>query len=189
LIHELFHLGVPSFYEEGKWFDEGLATYFEPILRARAGMLSELELWREFARGLPLGLHALTRDGLERARGYRGLYWGGALYCLLADIAIRRDSGGRLGLEDGLRRVHSAGGHASEVWPLRRTLETADLAFTRPVLEPLARRHAQQPSPVDLEAIFDELGVVMDGHAVRLDDEAPLAWVRRALLRGAAAVR
>ena len=44
LIHELFHLGVPSFLREGKWFDEGLATYFEPILRARAGILSEQQL-------------------------------------------------------------------------------------------------------------------------------------------------
>src|SRR5690606_7083549 len=59
LVHELFHLGVPSFIGEGKWFDEGLATYYEPIIRARAGWIDERTAWQELANGLPLGRHAL----------------------------------------------------------------------------------------------------------------------------------
>jgi len=53
LVHELFHIGVPSFIGEGKWLDEGLATYYEPIIRARLGALTELEVWSEFARNMP----------------------------------------------------------------------------------------------------------------------------------------
>ncbi len=53
LVHELFHLGVPSFSGEGKWFDEGLATYFEPIIRARAGWRTEESVWSEFRRAMP----------------------------------------------------------------------------------------------------------------------------------------
>lgn len=37
LVHELFHLGVPSFWRERRWLDEGLATYCEAVLRTRAG--------------------------------------------------------------------------------------------------------------------------------------------------------
>src|SRR5690606_3244169 len=37
LVHELFHLGFPTFRGEGRWLGEGLATYYEPVLRARAG--------------------------------------------------------------------------------------------------------------------------------------------------------
>lgn len=184
LVHELLHIGVPSFYREGKWFDEGMATYFEPIVRARAGLLEEATVWRELRLGMPRGLPALTREGLERTKSHQGMYWGGAIFCLLADIEIRRASGGRVGLEDGLRRVRAAGGHASEVWSLDETLKTADAAFGAPVLERLAARYAERPAPLDLDAVFQSLGVVLDGREVRLADDAPLAWVRRAIVRG-----
>jgi predicted metalloprotease with PDZ domain len=46
LAHELFHLGVPSM-PGGAWLDEGLATYYEPVLRTRAGLVSEMATWTE----------------------------------------------------------------------------------------------------------------------------------------------
>ena len=55
LVHELFHVGTPSYLGEGKWYDEGLATYFEPLIRARLGWRSEADLWREFVRDMPRG--------------------------------------------------------------------------------------------------------------------------------------
>lgn len=184
LLHELLHIGVPSFHAEGKWFDEGLATYFEPIVRARAGLLSERDVWAKFATRLPSGLGALTQDGLERARGFKGLYWGGALFCLLADVAVRKRSSGRLGLEDGLRRVRAAGGHASEVWQLARTLELADSAFQEPVLMPLLERYGNRPAPLDLDGLLTDLGVLGQEEGLKLNDDAPLAWVRSALVKG-----
>jgi len=183
LLHELFHIGVPSFDGEGKWFDEGLATYFEPILRVRSGMSSELELWREFANGMPRGLPALARYGLERAPGYAGVYWGGAVYCLLADVELRRASELRVGLEDAVRAVFHAGGRASDVWSLDETLAFAERALDTDVLSSLRRRHAARPSRVDLDALFAELGVVVrDGTVVELRNDAPLSAVRAALV-------
>jgi hypothetical protein len=183
LIHELFHLGVPSFHAEGRWFDEGLATYFEPIIRVRAGLLDERTLWRDFARAMPHGAAALSRGGLEHARSFRQIYWGGALYCLLADVQARQTSRGKLGVEDGLRRVLSAGGHASDVWALDRTLTIAEATLPAPILSTLAARHARSAGAVDLEALFQALGVERVGDDVRLRQDAPLAWVRRAIVR------
>jgi hypothetical protein len=185
LVHELFHIGVPSFYREGKWFDEGLATYFEPLLRARAGLLDEASAFRDLRLGMPRGLSALTEDGLENTTSYAGIYWGGAIYCLLADVELRERSGGLLGLEDGLRRVRARGGRSSEVWPLLETLEVADGAFTEPVLVRLKDRYAARPAALDLDALFEKLGVILEGESVRLDDGAPLAWVRRSIVFGA----
>ena len=38
VVHELFHLGCPTFVGEGRWLEEGLATYYEPICGSgRAG--------------------------------------------------------------------------------------------------------------------------------------------------------
>jgi hypothetical protein len=181
LIHELFHLGFPSFYAEGKWLDEGLATYYEPIIRVRAGMYSERELWRELAKSLPQGLEAYTELGLEMADDFRGVYWGGALACLEADVAARRHRLDR-GLEVGLRALRDAGGVANEVWDLSDAIATIDRALGRPTLAPIAERHAARGSPFDLNAMLRDLGVQLhpDG-TVELRDDAPLAKVRRAI--------
>jgi hypothetical protein len=185
LVHELFHAGTPSFVDEGKWYDEGLATYFEPLIRARLGWYAEAELWREFLRNMPRGLAAMTRRGLEHPVEFSDTYWGGGLFCLLADVEARRASGGSVGLENGLRAVLARGGDASQVWPLARALDVADAALGTPVLAPLAAAHANAGAPLDLPALFRELGVSFDaGGNVNLDDTAPLANVRHALVYG-----
>lgn len=181
LVHELFHLGFPSFFEEGKWLDEGLATYYEPIIRVRAGLYTEAELWSELSSKMPQGLPAFTELGLEKADDFRGIYWGGALACLLADVTARKRDPQR-GLEVGLRALREAGGTASEVWTLADVMAAVDHALGAPTLEPIAREHAQRGSAFDLPALFAALGVKRDAHgAVHLSDAAPLAAVRRAI--------
>jgi hypothetical protein len=181
LVHELFHLGFPSFYAEGKWLDEGLATYYEPIIRVRAGLYSERELWRELAQSLPQGLEAYTELGLEMASDFRGIYWGGALACLEADVSARRRKLDR-GLEVGLRALREAGGVANEVWDLADAIATVDRALGQPTLAPIAERHATRGSAFDLKALLRDLGVhLRSDDTVELRDDAPLAAVRRAI--------
>jgi hypothetical protein len=81
-----------------------------------------------------------------------------------------------------VRHVQRAGGHAWEVWPLEKTLRTADSVFEQPVLTPLAARYAQTPAPLDLDALFHSLGVDRTESDITLSDSAPLAWVRRAIV-------
>jgi hypothetical protein len=38
--HEIFHLGFPDVDDQHLWMEEGMATYFEPIARARAGLMT-----------------------------------------------------------------------------------------------------------------------------------------------------
>jgi hypothetical protein len=124
--------------------------------------------------------------GLENGSDYSDMYWGGALFCLMADIEVRKRTGGRLGLEDGLRRVLAQGGISSEVWTLARAFEVADGAFPEPVLAPLAARHAHAPAEVDLNAILSELGVSVSGDKLTLDDTVPAVTLRKDLVFGAA---
>lgn len=181
LVHELFHTGFPSFFEEGKWLDEGLATYYEPIIRVRAGLYTERELWKEVAQAMPQGLPAFTEHGLETADDFRGIYWGGALACLVADVEARKRDLGK-GLEVGLRALREAGGNACEVWSLADAIATIDRALAAPTLEPIAKQHAAKGQPFDFEGLLRDLGVVrLAGGNVRLSDKAPLAAVRRAI--------
>jgi hypothetical protein len=185
LVHELFHAGTPSFVGEGKWYDEGLATYFEPLIRARLGWRSEADVWREFVTNMPRGLDAMTRRGLEHPEHYPDTYWGGGLFCLLADVRARTRSGGAVGLEDGLRAVLAAGGAASAVWSLAHVTELTDRALGAPVLAELEAAHAAAGSPVDLAELFASLGVSLEQNGkLRLDDDPSRVRLRRALVYG-----
>lgn len=182
LIHEMVHLGSP-FVARSPWMTEGFATYFEPIIRYRAGRRSAESLWAEFARDMPRGLDAIERQGLANTR--RGIYWGGAIFMLLADIEMRERSAGRRGLEDCLRRILHDGGDTTRLVGVDWMIDACDRADGGDTLRRLAQRHAWAANPVDLPAVWRRLGVVADGDgAVRLDDSAPLAWVRRAIADG-----
>lgn len=182
LIHELFHLGFPSFYREGKWLDEGTATYYEPIIRVRAGLLSEHDMWRDFARDIWQGVPAFTEYGLENASDFRGVYWGGALAVFAADVEARRRGSPERGLEVGLRALHRAGGKAHEVWSLNQAISEIDRALEAPILTHIASRHARRGSPFDLAALLRDLGVIPQKRGrILLSDSAPLAPIRKAI--------
>jgi hypothetical protein len=66
---------------------------------------------------------------------------------------------------------------------VERVLDTADKAIGVTVLAELYAKLANDPAPVDLAALWKELGVAVNGRTVALDDAAPLADVRRAISR------
>ncbi len=185
LVHEFLHLGTPLLRDTGIWFNEGIATYFEPILRARAGWKSEDEVWHEWLTNMPRSLPALTETGLMNAPSRRA-YYGGALFMLLADIELRRGSAGAIGIEDCLRTVLDSGQDIRIRWPTRRMLETCDRRNGQGgVLASLAAKHVYGHAALDLDDLWRRLGVAIgaDG-GVRYDDSAPLAAVRRAIVWG-----
>lgn len=182
LTHEMVHLAFPDVEGRHRWIEEGVATYVEPLARVRAGLLSEEDAFRDLTRGMPRGL---AGGGLDDDRSWGRTYWGGALFFLLADVEIRERTRGGKGLDDALRHLVAQGGNAESSWPLARVLKTADEGTGLDVLQSLHRRMAHAPTAVDLDALWRRLGVVAGPTAaVRLDDTAPAAALRRALVRG-----
>lgn len=181
LAHEMVHLAFPTLRRKHLWAEEGLATYVEPVARARAGDLSAEKVWGDLVRGLPQGLPRAGDEGLDRTHTWGRTYWGGALFWLLADVEIRRRTGNRLGLEDALRSLVAQGASIAERWPLARALEMADQAVGTPVLEELYSRLGSAPIEVDLDAFFRRLGVSVRRGSVEFDDGAPLSSIRRAI--------
>jgi hypothetical protein len=185
LVHEMTHLGFPNVPRAQHWMEEGLATYVEPIARARAGILSDTEVWRGLVQGLPNGQPREGENGFDRTQRWGALYWGGALFWFLADLEIRERTQGRRSVDDALRAIRAEGGTIAVRWPLARMLETGDRATGTDVLRRLyARLGAGSASPVDLDATWKRLGVRNDAGGVRFDDAAPLAGVRRAITGG-----
>ncbi|MBW8848319.1 MAG: hypothetical protein JF607_25525 [Burkholderiales bacterium] len=183
LVHEMVHVGVPRLPRAQNWLHEGLATYVETVARARAGITSAEQLWSELSRGMPQGLPKPGDRGLDRTPTWGRTYWGGAIFCLLADLRIRRASSGRLGLQHALQGVLAAGGNYGEDWSAVKLLGVADAAVGQTSLSDLYAEMKDQPMPVDLDSLWRELGVVQrpGGGAVQFDDTAPGAWLRRGI--------
>lgn len=186
LIHEMIHTAMPFVYGRGTWLMEGAATYLEPIIRHRAGWKSEADVWREWIDNMDRGLPALTETGL---RDGGSPYWGGALFMLLADVEIRRATGLRLGLEDCLRATLAGGGNAVERWSVDEMLDACDRLTGRKLLRGLARRYVDGASPLDLPALWRDLGVELRDGMIVYHDRAPLAAIRELIVKGPAARR
>jgi hypothetical protein len=181
LTHEMVHLAFPNVSRDHNWLEEGLATYVEPIARARRGRLPPEEVWRGMLDGMPKGLPQPRDGGLDEGGGIGRRYWGGALFCLLADVEIRERTGNRRSLDDALRGILAAGGNIAVSWDLRRALGAADRAVGVSVLGPLYERMGPRPLGVDLAVLWRRLGVSRGGETVVFDDDAPLAAIRRAI--------
>jgi hypothetical protein len=181
VVHELIHLAFPSVATEHHWIEEGLATYVESIARAQAGRLSVEKVWGDFVRFMPRGLPAANDQGLDHTPTWGRTYWGGAMFCLLADVQIRERTQNRLGLQDALRAIVAAGGNMEVDWPLERALRVADDAIEVPVLQTLYDQMKATPVSVDLPQLWRRLGIDSHGDGVSLDDSAPLAPLRRAI--------
>jgi hypothetical protein len=188
VVHELFHLTCPSFVGEGRWLEEGLATYYEPILRARAGWMTPAALWTHFVREMPRGLR---RSGeppdLEDRDDIDATYWGGALFALLADVRSRAATSNAGSLDDGMRRVLAHEGNATRIARVADFIRTADEATGTREVSAVYDSWAVRGENVDLDALWQRLGVTgveaaRAGDAqVTLRDDAPLSAVRRAI--------
>ena len=183
LVHEMIHLAFPSMTGH-EWIEEGLATYVEPLARARAGLIAPDEIWRWLLWGVPKGLDAVRSGGLDEARSWAATYWGGASFCFLADVEIRERTGNRKSLDDALGGIVGAGGNVTASWPLSRALETGDRAAGVPVLTELYAKMGKGDPRVDLPSLWRRLGVSSSGGKIVYDDSAPLAAIRKGINTG-----
>ena len=181
MTHEMVHLALPQLVGDHDWLGEGIATYVEPIGRVQAGSLAVEKVWSDLVDGLPKGLPKPGDRGLDRTPTWGRTYWGGALFCLLADIDIRQRTENRQGLEDSLRAVNAEGGNVEKHWKIERVFEVGDRATGVGVLAELYERMKATPVDVDLAHLWQQLGVKIDGETISFDDAAPLASVRRAI--------
>jgi hypothetical protein len=181
MTHEMVHTAFPSQENEHHWIEEGLATYVEPIARVQAGFLQPEKIWSDMVRYMPQGNPQPFDQGLDRTHTWGRTYWGGAQFCLLADVTIRKQTQNRKGLQEGLRGLVDAGGSIDKEWPLTEAFSIADRATGTQVLMNLYRKLGDTPKAVDLNALWTELGVESTAGGVRFNDDAPSAAIRRAI--------
>jgi hypothetical protein len=183
LVHEMTHLALPEVGEDHAWLSEGLAVYIEGVARVQAGNRTQPDVWSEEIRSMPRGLPQPGDRGLDHTHTWGRTYWGGAMFCLLADVEIRSRTRNQFGLQDAARAIARASGGLVAEWPIERVLKTGDAAVGVTVLEDLYAQMRDAPVTPDLMALWRKLGVEPDGSTVRLSDDAPLAEVRHSIMQ------
>lgn len=178
MVHEMVHLAIPRIPRSQNWLHEGLATYVESVARGRVGLVKAETVWREWRTAMPQGQPKAGDAGLDHTPTWGRTYWGGAMFCLLADVELLKRSGLRSGLQHALQGVLAAGGQYGVPWSVERILSTGDAAVGQTALTELYQRMKDSAEPVDLDRLWQELGTA----GGTLDDQAPLAKVRRAIL-------
>lgn len=180
--HEMVHTAFPSLDDDQHWMEEGQATYIEPIARVMTGELDAHTIWHDMVRDMPKGEPQPGDEGLDRTHTWGRTYWGGALFCLIADVEIRKETQNRKGLQDALRAVVAAGGTIDKHWPLERALAIGDRATGTHVLSAMYAEWKNKPVTVNLPGLWEDLGIRTkpDG-SVEFLSTAPLAKVREAI--------
>jgi hypothetical protein len=186
MTHELIHLAFPDVDEEHHWIEEGVATYVEPIARFQAGQIPADRVWAEMLSSMHQGQPGGGDRGLDHTHTWGRTDWGGALFCLVADVRIRQASHNRKGLQDALKAILDHGGSIEYSWPIENVWKTGDVATGCTVLQDLYREWKDKPVEVDLDALWRDLGVSLNGREVVYNDQAPMASTRKAILTGKA---
>ena len=188
-VHELSHLFHPYLGEDGRWLAEGLASYYQNVLRARAGQLDGDEAWRRldagFARGRNSGAGMpLGEIGWSRASTMR-IYWGGAMFWLEADLALRRER--RLDLDTVLSRYSRCClGSNSEATPEEFVAELDRLGGGK-VFTAQFRRYAAMREFPPTQNAYRALGLDKQDGRLRFSDRADAVRLRRAIMQPRAA--
>ena len=181
LTHEMLHLAFPSMADNQHWIEEGVSSYVEPVARAQMGEFPVAAMWKQFILNMPKGEPEAGDQGLDHTPTWGRTYWGGAMFCLLADVQIRERTANRKGLRDALRAILNRGGVIDQDWSIEKTFSVGDSATGTEVLQSLYHEMRDKPDPVDLDQLWHKLGVALRDGKVVFDDNAADAAIRGAI--------
>ena len=188
--HELSHLLLPLLAEPGGWISEGFADYYQNLLMARAGEYTEAEAWRRllagFERGRGDGHYTDSLEEVLQRNGENALmrrYWTGAIVALLVDVDLRVHSAGRASLDTLLGKLTRCCLPAQDSWTRAQLFTRLDALAGRKVFTGVHEVWEQTSAYPDYQSVLQQLGVVGNGRGVQLNDSAPLAAVRRAIMQ------
>jgi len=185
--HEFSHLLLPYVQRSDAWVSEGFASYYQNVLMARGGVLDERRAWQKLVEGFERGRRERYDDTLDESIRHHGpnmlmrMYWSGAAVALLADVAMRRTSP-PTSLDTVLQQLAGCCLDIAKTWTGLELFTKLDELAGRAVFTPLYYSTARATEFPDVEPVLTELGVRRNGAQVSLDNRAPLADVRNAIM-------
>lgn len=190
LIHELSHLLHPRLSDGNQWLAEGLASYYQNLLRARVGLLSRQRAWEKLHAGFQRGIRGTPRDltlaevseSMSRNRAYMRVYWSGAGISLLADYALRKQGSDGQSLDTALAELHRCCLPTRRLWSGREVMQKLDAITRTDIFTGLYQQHIPSTEFPDLSGLYHDLGLVASGNQIRFAPDAPAAAIRQAIM-------
>lgn len=189
--HELAHLLIPYRGWGDAWFSEGLASYYQNILQARAGILTEQEMWQKLYEGYQRGLAdkefgglelRAVSDNLRQDGGFMRVYWSGAWYFMVADARLRQQSRGRHNLDEALKKLNQCcADRAMSVPDMVSKLDQLNRVL---LFQPLYDQITVATEVPPFEPIFASMGITIINGKVQLQSEGPGAQLRQQIVAG-----
>lgn len=188
--HELAHLLIPYRGWGDSWFSEGLATYYQNIIAARAGILSEQQMWQKLYEGFERGRAEIRFEGkpltrvneeLRHQGGFMRVYWSGAWYFLAADVRLRRQSGGRKSLDGALEKLNAC--CADQQLSAQEIVSELDKLNQVLLFQGLYGKVSASTTLPDYQGLFASLGISINGNKVQLQHEGPGALLRQRIVQ------
>jgi len=192
LCHELSHLLHPYVAAGGSWLPEGIASYYQNVLRARAGLITAQTAWRKLNAGFVRGLKQTTGErslvnatrAMMRRGEYMRVYWSGAAMALIADVELREQSGGTVSLDTILDQLSRCCLPATRRWDPGELMAEMDRIAGSDVFMRLYEDYVRRPVFPDVRDTYRALGI--DAGAKPLDDgtNRDAAKLRSAIMGG-----
>jgi len=186
--HEFSHMLIPYVSSRDRWLSEGLASYYQNVLRARDGRLSETQAWQKLYDGFQRGKKGTNGGSLAQAtRGGRNstmrVYWSGAALLLMADIQLRDTTDGHQSLDSALQSLAACCMANGKTWRAREMFEQLDEFTGTIIFTDLYQKHVHAHSFPDMRSTWEDLGIKTRHNRVTLAQSAPLGDVREAIMK------
>ena len=188
-VHELSHLLLPYVGSEDAWVSEGVATYYQNVLRARGGRMTALEAWQRLHAGFLRGMDSAPGMTLAQATEsmYRGgthmrVYWEGAAMILIADVRLRQITAGKQSMDTALAALNECCNSTERAWSGRELFDKLDEITGTTVFRELYDQHVASKDFPDLTQAYRSLGITASGPGIELAPEGREKQLRDAIM-------
>jgi hypothetical protein len=178
LTHELSHLTHPYLTGSDSWLGEGIASYYQNVLRARSGLLERESAWKKLDTGFKRGIAQLNRfdtladhtQAMLRNRQYMRVYWSGAAIALISDVQYLEQSAGGVTLDALLDEFSRCCLPSRRRWRALELMTKLDELAGFDVMVPLHEKFVMKPTFPDLEESYKILGLRRGSNELLFDN-------------------
>jgi hypothetical protein len=167
--HEFSHLMIPYPGDDAMWFSEGLASYYQNLVMARADILSPVAAWQKIYAGFVRGANDNRRPDLTlgelspkmwKNRSFMRVYWSGAFYFMSVDIALREKGSS---LDAVLRDLQQCCLHKSQDWNVTQLIQTMDELSDSRIFSEQYQRSINNKQLAGFDSAFTQIGLAVEG--------------------------
>jgi predicted metalloprotease with PDZ domain len=188
-VHELSHLLLPYVTADDIWLSEGVATYYQNVLRARGGRMAAAEAWQRMHAGFVRGMEsapgmtlAQATEGMYRDGTFMRVYWEGAAMLLIADVRLRQLTAGTQSLDTALAALNDCCARTDRAWSARGLFDKLDEVTGTSVFSEIYDQHVASRNFPDLSQTYRALGVAFGPGGLELSADARERRLRDAIM-------